>query len=152
MLTAAQQYIEDRIERVPESGCWIWLPACVATGYGRAYFDEAEIYAHRLAWEAYRGPIPPDMKVLHHCDVPSCCNPSHLFLGTPKDNTYDSMQKKRHASGIRHGMKKLTVERVAYVLSSPKSGLALSKELGVHHSTINRIRRGQGWKEISQST
>jgi hypothetical protein len=35
------------------------------------------------------------MCVLHRCDVPQCVKPSHLFLGTPKDNSEDMIKKKR---------------------------------------------------------
>jgi hypothetical protein len=37
---------------------------------------------------------------LHKCDNPPCCNPVHLFEGTPKDNTRD-MQVKGRAKLIR---------------------------------------------------
>ncbi len=148
-MNGAQKYIEKRVERIPESGCWIWTKCLLIgpLGYGRAYFNDHAIYAHRLSWQAYRGPIPGTLNVLHHCDIPECCNPHHLFLGTHKDNKQDSMHKRRHASGARHGMKKLTAELIPYILASNKSGAALSRELHVDQSTINRVKRGEAWKE-----
>ena len=51
---------------------------------------------HRIAWEAHNAePIPEGMIVMHTCDNPPCCNPAHLVLGTPKDNTHDAISKGR---------------------------------------------------------
>jgi hypothetical protein len=57
-------------------------------------------------WEMERGAIPKGMQVCHKCDVGFCCNPSHLFLGTPQDNTDDKIKKGRDkfvGRPIKHG-------------------------------------------------
>ena len=53
--------------------------------------------AHRLVYEQLVGPIN-GLQVLHHCDNPKCINPSHLFLGTQKDNMDDMLNKGRKAN------------------------------------------------------
>lgn len=86
-----------------ETGCWIWQPKTHGDGgYGAFRFSKGpglgmgSGYAHRLAWELTYGPIPEGLDVCHRCDVPPCCWPEHLFLGTPQDN-YDDMRAKGRA-------------------------------------------------------
>jgi hypothetical protein len=52
---------------------------------------------HRLAWIAAFGEIPPERPhVCHRCDRPPCRELTHLFLGTPADNSWDKVRKGRH--------------------------------------------------------
>lgn len=59
------------------------------------------MHAHRVAWLIFKGLIPKDCHVLHKCDIPSCVNPDHLFLGTNLDNMRDKVKKGRAAKS--HG-------------------------------------------------
>lgn len=75
--------------------CWPWLAAKAGGGYGVVRIDGVIHKAHRLAYELCIGPIPPGMVVMHTCDNPPCCNPSHLRLGTQRDNVLDMVAKGR---------------------------------------------------------
>jgi len=93
---------QDRIWRhvspEPNTGCWLWDGALNNKGYGKIGFgggNGGTRLVHRLMWEMQRGPIPDDLWVLHRCDVTICCNPEHLFLGTPLDNMQDMHAKGR---------------------------------------------------------
>lgn len=91
-----------------DDACWMWGGHRSRFGYGRlAHHDAGGIKrilaAHRVSWQVARGPIPPGQCVLHKCDNPPCCNPEHLFLGTPADNNRDRHQKGRSAMGARAG-------------------------------------------------
>ena len=49
--------------------------------------------AHRAAWLLEYGEIPEGMWVLHQCDVDGCVNPEHLYVGTPRDNALDRVER-----------------------------------------------------------
>lgn len=91
--------IEQRIElnSIPEpnSGCWLWLGSVSRKGYGKAISGGRGYQMHRVAWERAHGSIPAGLYVCHKCDVPSCVNVDHLFLGTHTDNMRDMVAKGR---------------------------------------------------------
>ena len=96
--------LEDRLSKKVLKGvvflskmhddCWIWFGPRIKYGYGRRNGK----LIHRLFWTIYNGVIPDKLFVCHHCDNPSCVNPSHLFLGTNQDNVNDKMKKGRYKS------------------------------------------------------
>lgn len=79
----------------PNSGCWLWDGAATTLGYGLFYEAGKTVYAHRESWRRANGEIPTGMEVCHRCDVPLCVNPSHLFIGTHKENFRDMAGKGR---------------------------------------------------------
>lgn len=164
-------------QRVPikKKGCWLWPGATIKTdatrrsgisGYGQfrsRYFPTA--LAHRVAWIIAHGVIPEGMQVCHTCDNPLCVRPTHLFLGTQKDNEADKKKKGRAAIGDRsprrrnpdsykflagdtHPNTKLTIvqkELIAktYVKRSKGSdgATALAKKYGVSQTLIHLVAR-----------
>ena len=94
--------LHRRLERKP-NGCLEWTGYTNPGGYGEIGVDGKKVGVHRLAWTLNKGPIPPGIHVLHHCDQPPCCEtePSeaypdgHLFLGTDADNMADMAVKGR---------------------------------------------------------
>jgi hypothetical protein len=75
--------------------CWLWAGAVNKAGYGQFSKGYGCTLAHRYAWELVNGPIPLGLQICHKCDVPPCCNPAHLWLGTQKDNMADCVAKNR---------------------------------------------------------
>ena len=94
-------YLEPRIERIPESGCWIWKNS-LNHGYGQATINGKKgVKVHRLSWIIYNNQeIPSYLFVCHKCDVRSCVNPEHLFIGSAAENNHDSINKGRRRGPI----------------------------------------------------
>lgn len=94
--------------------CWEWLGARKPRGYGNVRINKKYQLAHRVAWEVTNFEIPQGFVVCHTCDNPSCCNPSHLMLGTMRSNTVDMIIKNRQgfhknkATGVRNANAKLS--------------------------------------------
>jgi len=97
---------QDRIIPEPNSGCWLWEGSVDGCGYGMIVRNGKTLKVHRLAWEeANRQSIPKGMRICHRCDVPACCNPDHLFLGTQQDNIADMVRKGRSKFGDHNALK-----------------------------------------------
>lgn len=85
------------------NGCVEWSLMRNKNGYGKILAFGEKRLSHRISYELFVGPIPDGFYVCHRCDNPSCCNPSHLFVGTQKDNLGDAKRKGRTATGDRNG-------------------------------------------------
>lgn len=128
-------------------GCWEWQASLTAKGYGNFGNPRLEWggYAHRFSYLINVGEIPEGFFVCHTCDNRKCVRPSHLFLGTNQDNAQDMAQKGRH------GLAKLTEEKVVYIRSEyrkGKSGKELAKEFGINATTISRALTGKTWTHV----
>ncbi len=148
MTPITKDRIEKKVERIPEGGCWVWMGTTTVRGYGQLISNNRKHYAHRASYEAFIGEIPKGMHVCHACDNVYCVNPSHLFLGTQKQNLEDMAKKGRSTRGERNPMAKLSkedVEDIKYLFTAGNSDSEISKEFGVCRQTINNIRNGKVW-------
>jgi hypothetical protein len=129
--------------------------------YGTIKVDGKNTPAHRYAYQLFCGEIPAGMVVCHHCDMPSCVNPKHLFVGTPADNEADKIRKGRQSSGERHRKAlshldrtgensvcaKLNWEKVRQIKASNKAQRQIAKMYGVSQTVISNIKLGKTWRQ-----
>lgn len=133
-----------------EETCWNWQGPRQPGWHGRLRFKGRMTSAHRVAWTLQNGAIPRGMYVCHHCDNPLCCNPSHLFLGTGRDNAADRHRKGRDARGEQNGHAKLTDQAVRVIRAElHESTEVLAKRFGVSTSTIHNVRNGRLWRHVT---
>ena len=128
------------VQPIPFSGCWIWMGSIHPEGYGRFGVGNITLGAHRVSYRLHRGEIG-NMSVCHSCDVPSCVNPDHLFLGTNLDNIKDKQEKGRAA-------KKLTKQSAFAMRDELKNGATLNsmaKKYNVSRAMVVRIKQNKNW-------
>lgn len=143
------------IEQITETGCWIWMSCIRKTGYGAFGFRRKVEYAHRASYLIFRGDIPSGMYVCHKCDIRACVNPSHLFLGTQKQNMQDASAKGRvvmprasYASDDSHQVAKLTNEQVEFIRGSSERPYSLAKKYGVTYRTIWNAKTRRTFRDV----
>ena len=142
----------------PDS-CWIWTGTKNKKGYGSIGIGGTNFRAHRVAWFITNGPIARkgnhNLCVCHKCDVPSCCNPAHLFLGTIAENVADCKLKGRISHGYSHGElngnSKLTCAQVLEMRSLYAKGstaTAVAAQFCVSKVLVGHIIKRKLWRHI----
>jgi hypothetical protein len=147
-----QQRIEQRVLRIPEAGCWVWMGATQVRGYGEIVSSNRKYLAHRASYEAFVGKIPKGMNVCHACDNVACVNPNHLFLGTQKQNLQDMVGKGRSTRGEKNPSAKLTEEKVKSIkhgFADGKTDSELAGQFNIVRQTVNNIRHNKRWSYVN---
>jgi hypothetical protein len=133
--------------------CWPWIGYIGIRGYGQIQVNGQPMPAHRYSLELAVGPLGPDKFACHACDNKSCCNPAHLFAGTPSENTQDMINKGRGIGGERHPLHKLTLEQIAEIRALYAAGGApqhvIAAQYGVSQAIISKIVRHEVWRHPS---
>lgn len=80
--------------------CWVWTGTRHKKGYGQLQVEGRKIGAHQVGYflqNDYKLRLSStEPCVLHKCDNPPCVRGSHLFAGTPQNNTDDMVKKGRN--------------------------------------------------------
>jgi hypothetical protein len=153
---------------------WLWQGKPDAWGYGRLSVHPHVYHAHRLAWEAVAGEIPPGKSVLHTCDIRLCVRNDdegvyvlngaeyerhgHLWLATRRENLQDMYAKGRDSKRLRarggaHHNTRLTAEQVVEMKTLYATGewsqYALGDRYGITNSAVWLIVHGRNWGHVT---
>lgn len=133
--------------------CWDWMAANKGKGYGGFYLNKKHMAASRAAYILYYKEDPKDKFVCHKCDNPSCCNPSHLFIGTAKENQEDMIKKgrKHSAFGERNANSILTTNDILDILELRNKKVRtrdIKKKYNISNTHVHRIFTGKRWGHL----
>ena len=138
-----------------EKECALWTGNKDKAGYGKitkkVNGEYVHLRTHRAVYELYFGSLEPMVNVLHSCDMPSCCNILHLFVGSHADNVRDKVSKDRQARGEKVNHAKLTEREVMKIKRLIKEGIRITdiaSRFDVGITTISEIKAGRTWKHI----
>jgi hypothetical protein len=158
--------------RTDRDPCWISICSTNSSGYGQIMFETRAWNTHRFSWWIHNG--QPELNntdhIAHHCDNKLCCNPSHLYKATPKENAADVWNRglkvkkysdvsdkpktpcmARSLKGETNGRSILTLEQVKDIRKRYAEGFKygemkrLAEELGITYITIQKIVANKIW-------
>lgn len=126
-----RSFVEENAERrwrakvtVAPTGCWHWVGAVNAYGYGVFWYLGRTVLAHRFAYQALYGDLSADHVLMHACDNPRCVRPDHLRAGSQVENLAD-MRAKGRAGGWAKSRRGLSALAAAH--ESPRAARRLEE-------------------------
>jgi hypothetical protein len=139
-----------------ERGCRLWPRAGGRGGYGKTYWQGRPLSAHQVAFLLTHGWCPQGRETIirHTCDTPLCCEPSHLIVGTQRDNAQDREQRGRsnRRPSWAAANAACTPEQVREIRARHERGESytqLARAFGLHPQNIGRICRREGYKDVA---
>lgn len=144
-----------KVQRGAPDACWLWTGAKGCT-FGHGAFTvrldgaQRHVYAHRVSWMLAHGVIPDQLQVNHHCDVPRCVNPAHLYLGTQRDNVHDAVRRGRYP--LTREPRKLSdasVRAIRSLIADGTTARVVARAFGVTPATISLIVSGQRRQHVA---
>jgi hypothetical protein len=119
----------------PTTGCWNWMRALNAAGYGAGFFGGRWMLAHRAAYQASHG--LPSGQLDHLCRNRKCINPEHLEPVTPAEN-------------VRRGQNAVLSSEAAEVIRYLRANTNwtyrfIARAFGVTYQNIHLVATQQTW-------
>lgn len=91
--------IRQRV-KVSDSGCWEWQ-GYLQYGYGNTRCNSKTWPVHRLVASMTDEAYSAHLAVHHACANRACCNPDHIKVVTPHDNTAEMFERNSYKRRIK---------------------------------------------------
>ena len=141
-------------------GHWLWAGACsdgwpriAAPEFTRHDGRKTSQHGRRAVWHVInRQPIPAGWRVFGTCEERTCINPEHIVCeptakwGKRVANSGKWRGLAERITKVRAAGRKrshLTPDLIEAILASPKTGQALTVELGLSRTVISKARCGK---------
>lgn len=98
------------------TACWPWKRGRSDNGFGMTRWEREDIGPHIVAFRLTYGAVPAGLQVNHSCPMYHCCNPAHLYAGTPGDAMRERQKRGHCPEGDAHHWTKITVAQHADIL------------------------------------
>lgn len=117
-------------------------------GDSRIWFFGKQHFPHQVSWMvANRKQIPKGMVVRHRCKEKLCVEPTHLEIGSARDNMMDKKRDKTNLEGEQHPFAKITRETAMKIKKSKGNGTQKERaeSLSVTIAIVSQIDTGKSW-------
>ena len=124
--------------------CWPWKGK-INKKDGRPYFtvDGKRRPSYAYVIEATTGIQQGTHMVIHSCDNPICCNPSHLSFGPHQDNMNDMKERERH------GLPRIVVRAIRKLLEKGVPQQEIAELYGISREAVSAISTRRNHDEKS---
>jgi len=103
--------------------------------------------------------VPHGLMVCHHCDVPACCNPEHLYLGTSSNNGTDAATRRMMAARELHTWRldALIVPLIRFLSGENPFRIKLMSQthiahcLGFSQATISEVCKRKRYTQVTMN-
>jgi hypothetical protein len=113
-------------------------------------YERCGLMVHQMVAQAFIGPCPEGMQILHGINGISDNSLSNLSYGTPKENAADRLRDGTETRGSRNGMARLREETV--LLIREQASTKSSRELAILHdvspTTIADVVTRRTWAHL----
>ena len=133
----------EKVDVKDSLSCWEWKASClVSGGYGAFRLAGVTQRAHRISYFLMKGDLLSGLELLHICNNPKCCNPSHLRQDTHQANLAQAGRDGKMTRSLgANSRSKLTEDQLLDILTSSKSARSLARKYCIDHKTVLRFQK-----------